>query len=106
MAVVAVVIVEWYQLLLLFAVGHVSSVLAAGQARHPDTYQTVDDWAGEITKKWSSLVAQKQKPAGSKPQAPTIVPMQEEEEGIIRSQDGSLTSQALDFSSSGDSSGR
>lgn len=81
-------------------------MLAAGQAGQPDTHKTVDAWAGEITKQWSSLVAQKQKARGSKPQAPNTAPSQEGNEGINASQDEGSRSQALDFSNLDASAGR
>lgn len=72
-------------------------MLAAGQAGHLNTEQTVNAWAGEITKKWGSLVTQKQKAREAKAQALTTVAMQEGDEGDVMSRDGGLSSQPLDL---------
>lgn len=93
-------------LLLLLAVNICFSVMGAGQATHTDTDEAVDAWAGEITKKWTGLVAQNQKAGAPKAPAPATKPLQESAEGVVVSQDGSLSSQALDFSSPTGSGGR
>lgn len=84
------------------------SVLAAGGATHTGTDEAVDAWAGEITKKWTGLVAQTQKAGAPKTPAPATRPVQESAEGIAVSEDASqdASSQALDFSSPTGSSGR
>lgn len=79
---------------------------AAGQATRTDTDEAVDAWAGEITKKWTSLVAQKPKVGDPKPQAPATTPLQDSAAGIAASQDASLLSQALEISTPVGSAGR
>lgn len=81
-------------------------MLAAGQAGQLGTDQRIDTWAGEITKQWSSLVAQKQTARASKFQALTTAPLQEGNEETIVSQNGGLSAEDLDFSTSGGSAGR
>ena len=44
-------------------------MLATGEVGQPDTDKAVDVWAGEITKKWSSLAATKKAGQGQAPGA-------------------------------------
>ena len=73
-------------------------MLRPGQVGHTDTDETVDAWAGEITKKWSSLTAQKQKAGGAKSKALMDTPLQGVDTGTTVSQDNRPSSQELESS--------